>query len=177
MLFVLVTSILVASPGVGAANIEGVAAKSAPNVVVRCSTAELVIWLDTEGSGAVGSSYYDLEFTNLSGHTCVLEGFPGVSAVGLSGTQVGRAASRSGPGASVVISLAPGAMATAVLQIADAGNFPPAKCHEALAAGLRVYPPGATASKVVPYPFQACSGTAASDLFVRPMEKGTQQSQ
>jgi hypothetical protein len=35
---------------------------------------------------------YYLEFTNLSGHACTLAGYPGVSAVGLSGGQLGSPA-------------------------------------------------------------------------------------
>jgi Domain of unknown function (DUF4232) len=38
-----------------------------------------VVWLNTQADHAAGSSYYELEFTNLSGHACALQGFPGVS--------------------------------------------------------------------------------------------------
>jgi hypothetical protein len=44
-----------------------------------------------------------------------------------------------------------------VLAITDVGIFPARACHQVMAAGLRVYPPGQFASKVIPYPFSACS--------------------
>jgi hypothetical protein len=56
-----------------------------------------------------------------------------------------------------VVTIASDATAVAVLQIVDADNFPSAVCRPTTAAGLRVYPPNQTASKVVPYPFLACS--------------------
>mgnify|MGYP003907925815 CR=1 FL=1 len=52
-----------------------------------CPTAGLVIWL-TNGSAAAGTFYYDLNFTNLSGHACTLRGHPGVSAANLGGAGV-----------------------------------------------------------------------------------------
>src|ERR1700722_12439051 len=39
-----------------------------------CTTANLDVWLNTEGNGAAGSSYYNLNFTNLSSHACTLRG-------------------------------------------------------------------------------------------------------
>jgi len=48
--------------------------------------------MDTQGDGAAGSVYYTLQFTNLSGHACTLRGYPGVSAVSLSGHQLGAPA-------------------------------------------------------------------------------------
>jgi hypothetical protein len=60
-----------------------------------CKTSGLVVWLDTQGDAAAGSVFYKLKFTNQSGSTCVLRGYPGVSAVNLKSHQLGRAASRT----------------------------------------------------------------------------------
>jgi hypothetical protein len=160
---------LVAVPVAGAISAKG--ARPSTSSLPRCQTPGLVVWLDTAGNGAAGSSYYNLQFTNLSGSSCELTGFPGVSAVGLTGVQVGLASGRS-PGASVSVRLAPGATSTSVIQLTDAANFPSSACHEVLAAGFRVYPPGATASKLIPYPFEACSSHGATFLHVRSVEKG-----
>src|SRR5438477_2041615 len=116
-----------------------------------CASSGLVAWLDTQGNGAAGTVFYELKFTNLSGRTCHLRGFPGVSAVDLAGHRVGRAASRSHATRVRTIVLAHGATATATLQIVEAGNFSPSACHQVTAAGLRVFPPNQTASKVVPF--------------------------
>ena len=135
-------------------------------VAAGCKTSGLVVWLNTQGNAAAGSVYYTLEFTNQSGRTCTLGGYPGVSAVDLHGRRLGSAGSRN-PSSVHVVSLANGATAGAVLRITFAGNYPPSTCHRVAAAGLRVYPPNQTASKVVPVPFQACSHTGPVVLSVK----------
>ena len=60
----------------------------ARSAIPKCATSGLVVWMDTNGNGAAGTIYYELQFTNLSGQTCTLTGYPGVSAVKLNGTAV-----------------------------------------------------------------------------------------
>jgi hypothetical protein len=122
-----------------------------------CPTAGLVVWLDTRGDGAAGSIYYSLELTNLWGRPCTLAGYPGVSAVDLRRRQLGSAASRNPARPPHVVTLAPGASATSVLQVAQALNFPRSACRPTEAAGLRVYPPNQRTARIVPFPFRACS--------------------
>ncbi len=124
-----------------------------------CSTAGLVVWMNTQSDGAAGTFYYTLEFTNLSRHACTLRGHPGLSAVNLRGGQIGSPAGWGNIGNAKLdtVRLASGATATAVLAIADVSNYPRKLCHPVTAAGLRVYPPNQFASKVIPYPFRACS--------------------
>ena len=78
--------------------------------------------MNTRGSQYAGGAYYTLNFTNLSGHACTLRGYPGVSAVSLSGGQIGSPASR-GTATPKVVTLANGATAHAVLQAADPANY------------------------------------------------------
>jgi hypothetical protein len=141
-------------------------AVAAPAAVPQCPTSGLVVWLNTRGNAAAGSSYYTLEFTNLSGHSCTLKGYPGVSAVGLNGAALGSAASRE-PSSTAAVTLANGSAATVVLRIVVAQNYPASKCHSVTAAGLRVYPPGQTAAKLVPFPFSACSKAGPEFLTVK----------
>jgi Protein of unknown function (DUF4232) len=128
--------------------------------VPACQTSRLVVWMDTPGNGAAGTVFYTLMFTNLSGHACTLDGYPGVSAVSLSGRQVGSPAAWGPPGAHPV-RLAKGATAYAVLQYSDVvtSNSGPRPCDPVMAAGLRVYPPDQTASKIVPIPLKACTSS------------------
>jgi Protein of unknown function (DUF4232) len=135
-----------------------------------CATSGLDVWLNTQGNGTAGTTYYNLEFTNLSGSTCTLFGYPGVSAVTLTGTQLGSAASRGGTRHTVT--LANGATAHAVLGIVDAFNFPPSQCGPVTAAGLKVYPPNQTRSRVAPYPFTACSKSGPIYLTIGPVQSG-----
>src|SRR3954452_16742039 len=93
---------------------------AAPSPAPRCATTGLVIWLDTRSGGAAaGSVYYALELTNLSGHACMLRGYPGVYAVDLGGHQLGSASSRDPAQAPRLVRLARGATAVATLRIAD----------------------------------------------------------
>ncbi|MFI4985009.1 MAG: DUF4232 domain-containing protein [Solirubrobacterales bacterium] len=138
-----------------------------PAAAPRCATSGLVIWLNTAGSGAAGSIYYDLYLTNLSGRSCTLRGYPRVSAASLGGHQLGAGASRETGQRPGVVTLSRRATAMAVLRIVEAGNFPASACREVTASGLRVFPPGQTASKVVPFPFQACSRAGQGVLSVR----------
>ena len=129
------------------------AAASAP----RCATPGLVIW--------------QLQFTNLSGRTCALFGYPGVSAVNLPGSQVGSSATRDHARTAHLVTLRNGRTATALLRIVDVGNFPAATCKPVTAAGLRVFPPNSPTSQLVPFPFRACSGTAPTYLFIRVVQR------
>ena len=131
-----------------------------------CTTAGLVVWLDTAGNSGAGSTFLSLKFTNQSGHACVLTGYPGVSALDLRGHILGSPAGRN-PSTTRTVRLADGATASAALRIVQAANFPPSSCHRRAAAGLRVYPPNQTVSKVVPLPFQACAHTGPVYLSVK----------
>ena len=141
-------------------------ARTTAAIAATCKTSGLVVWIDTSGDAAAGSVYYTLKFTNQSGFTCDLTGYPGVSAVDLRGRRLGSAASRT-PSQPRVVSLANGETAGAPVQISQAANFPSSACHPVMAAGLRIYPPDQKASKVVPIPLRACSRTGPVYLHVR----------
>jgi hypothetical protein len=137
-----------------------------------CSGQTLVAWLNSQTGGpAAGSIYYKLEFTNLSAGACTLRGYPGVSAIGLNGRPLGSPAGRSAAHATTTVTLASGDSAVAVLQISDARNFPPASCKLVTAAGLRVYAPGTTQAKTVPFPFAACAKAGAVTLHAQSVQR------
>jgi Domain of unknown function (DUF4232) len=53
-----------------------------PRQARRYATSGLLIWFSPQlGGGYAGGYYYNLNFTNLSGYACTLQGYPGVSAV------------------------------------------------------------------------------------------------
>ena len=135
-----------------------------------CATSGLDVWLNTQGQGAAGTIFYKLNFTNLSGSTCTLFGYPGVSGTNLVGTQLGSPAVRE-----IVtphtVTLANGATAFAQVGIVQPGLFPPSKCGPVTAAGLRVFPPNQTKSERVPFPFGACAKTGPLYLRVTPVQK------
>jgi uncharacterized protein DUF4232 len=153
---VAVASAVALAPAVAAASAGSPGRTEAAASTPLCQTPGLVIWLDTKGNGTAGTTFYKLHFTNLSGRACTLNGFPFLFAVNLAGRQVGRRAVFRKP-APHLITLANGKTATAVLGIVDTGVFTPSACRPVTAAGLRVFPPNQTRSKLVPFPFSACS--------------------
>jgi hypothetical protein len=127
----------------------------------NCATRNLRITLTDRDAGA-GSVYSTISFLNVGPGTCQLRGFPGVSYVtGDDGRQVGAAAEMSGPRGDQV-RLGPGAAAGAALQMPQAANFDAAACRPTPVRGLRVYPPGETASAFVPLETTGCAGTTPS---------------
>jgi hypothetical protein len=132
-----------------------------------------------QGNGAAGSIYYPITFTNASSAPCSLYGFPGVSFVTeQGGSQIGRAATRNSDAPKTVITLDPGAVAHATLQVAEAANFPPGKCHMTTAHWLKVYPPNQTAPVFLPFKSQTCTSTApdVTVLNVAPVTPGAADS-
>jgi len=164
---ILIPTAALAAPGGRAAARPGTAA--APG----CATGALTVWLGIPGDGAAGSTSYQLELSNTSGKTCTLYGFPGVSAVGTGGRQLGVAASRDYADPVRLVTLRRGATAHVLLKIVDVGNFPPASCHPATAVALRVYPPNDRRSVEVPFSFQGCGKSGPVFLYVRTTAGGT----
>ncbi len=96
----------------------------------------------------------------------------GVSAVSLSGRQLGTPA-RWGTSPATTVTLASGATGYAVLQYSDVvtSGSGPRPCDPATAAGLRVYPPDQTVSKIVPFPLKACTRSGLAYMGVAPVQK------
>src|SRR5580692_3151206 len=91
-----------------------------------CTTSGLSVKLGA-ANGAAGSSFIPILFTNTTGSSCSLLGYPGVSFVtGQGGSQIGSAASRVATQPANNIVLAAGGVANASLRVVDAENFPSA---------------------------------------------------
>jgi hypothetical protein len=123
--------------------------------------------------GYAGGTYQVIDFTNSSGSTCTLTGYPGVSLVsGPPFTQIGLAAKRGGTTPVKTITLAPGATANALLQIVDALNFPTATCSPAKATDLRVYPPNQTLAVFLTSASEGCA-EPVQVLFISAVQAGS----
>ena len=144
-----------------------------------CLTSELKVTLDSDAAGAAaGTSYVPLEFTNVSAGTCVLNGYPAVAfASGAGGPQIGTAATAAQAAHSAGITLGPGEIAHAWLQIADVTSYPAGKCKPVQASGLRVAPSGTQATAFLPHSFQACANSmpGSTMLAVFPVQPGQAQ--
>jgi hypothetical protein len=130
-----------------------------------CATSSLTVNLGA-ASGYAGGTDVPINFTNNSSASCTLYGYPGVSLVtGPPYAQVGLAAERDTTSPVTLVTLAPGATATALLQIVDAQNFSSSTCSPVQATNLRIYPPNQTASVFLPNTSYGC-GDPVQVLFV-----------
>jgi hypothetical protein len=139
-----------------------VAAAAAP----ACTGGNTRVWIGLPGDGTAGTTFFQLEFSNIGPAPCTFFGFPGVSAIRANGRQAGLGARRTGTPHRVTLS--PGATAHAILGVTDAG----AVCaHPVRTVNLRVFPPGQSRAQFVPLALQACLHQRV--LRVRPVHSGT----
>ena len=146
------------------------APSSAQAAIPRCTNAKLAASL-VNVQGAAGSRIGDLRLTNISRGQCWTRGYPGVSYVGFgNGTQIGRAATWDA-GAVTSITLAPRQHADAPIRLVNVHNYAASACRPTPVDGLRVYVPGSTLAKFVPYRTTGCRSTSITTLFVRPLAR------
>ena len=137
-----------------------------------CATRDLKVAAGL-AQGAAGSVYQVIDFTNISGATCTLFGYPGVALAGGSPvTQVGLAASRSGTSPARLVTLRAGSTANALLRITEALNYPSSKCHPVPTTYLQIYPPNQTTPVYLGYKATACSDTSVNLLSVGVVQAG-----
>jgi len=160
-----------------AGNNSGTTGASSPKSgqPAECTAAGLKLSFGRTGVAA-GSAYTPLQFTNTGHSPCVVVGYPGVSFVaGDDGHQVGSPATRVGSMGGQ-ITLRSGQMASALIQIGNAGNFDPDTCKPVQARGYRVYAPDDRAAMFIPFDagIDACAGTnlPSPQLLVNTMIAG-----
>jgi hypothetical protein len=112
----------------------------------------------SQGSGAAGTIYYPLEFTNTSGHSCSLFGYPGVSAISRTGQQLGSPAGLGSLNGAQRVILAAGATAHTILAYHDAAVSTEPGCDPVdTTLELRVYPPDQHLATYAAFGLEACS--------------------
>ena len=148
-----------------------------------CTSAHLQASLGGGAGAGMSQNHTGLQLKNTGSSTCTLYGYPGVSWVrGASGIQTGAAATRQADpnGTEKTVTLAPGGLASAPLDIVDAAVIPPSECKPVAVRGLRIYPPGQQAALFLPLPTAAggygeCSLTTKSPtLMIGYLEAGAQ---
>jgi Protein of unknown function (DUF4232) len=165
------------SPGASAPQSTPAPAQPAAAAPGQCTTGDLHLSVGA-GNGAAGSFYYPLQFTNTSGATCTMYGYPGVALVSQpGGSVVGAAAVRNPTFPAEAVTLAPGAVAHASLQVGVAENYPASACGPVTAHWLQVYPPGEYSPLFVAFTAQTCrkpvgDGSTLGIYVVRPGATG-----
>ena len=148
-----------------------------------CTSAHLQASLGGGAGAGMSQNHTGLQLRNTGTSACTLYGYPGVSWVrGATGVQTGAAATRQTDpnGTEKTVTLAPGALASAPLDIVDAAVIPSSECKPVAVRGLRIYPPGQQAALFLPLPTAAggygeCSLTTKSPtLMIGYLEAGAQ---
>jgi hypothetical protein len=147
-----------------------------------CAASGLDAWvgLGTTGSASIpgnehhvqaDTTYYTLEFTNVSARSCSLDGYPEVSAY--AGAQIGSPATQDTTIRPQPVTLAPGATAHSVLRVTGTDQFQPTACVRVTVPELRVMLPhqglrGRPA--FVPIALSACSRKGPKFLSVQAIQ-------
>ena len=143
-------------------------ASQASQKVPRCRAANTYVWVALAPSGAAGTIYYPIEFTNLGSRACWLYGIPSVRGTTSSGTAFGPRAGRLTISARPIL-LRSGHTAHALLGIVEPGII--AGCHAVAGAGLLVRPPGQRHEQVIGgFYFSGCSNRVY--MRVQPVQAG-----
>ena len=133
-----------------------------------CTASQLKVTLGRANATA-GTVFYPLKFVNKSKTSCTLRGYPGVSAVGKRGTQIGKPARRT-PSRFRTVTVRPGKQQSSSVGIIDTGVFSTARCKPVTASGLKVFPPNAGTAVIIKKKFSTCSSKASVSLTVRPVK-------
>jgi hypothetical protein len=136
----------------------------------RCLSSDLSLALG-QPQGTAGSVVYQLELTNSSNKTCVVEGYPGVSLVAGSNLHQVGAAARRVPGATSPVVLAPGEAAWSELAVEIAGNYPASKCQPTTASAFKVYPPNSYTALILRRTEVGCANPSTVILSVSPLRR------
>jgi hypothetical protein len=139
----------------GSAALAATTASAAPASpaapAAACVSSHLTVWTAEPGDGTAGSTYWQLELSNVGRHACSLYGYPGVSAINGSNSQVGLPASHSG--AKSVVTIPAGGTAHVVLRVTDPG----AVCsHPVTGHELKVFAPGEFKAETTPFTVSVC---------------------
>ena len=151
------TGVLALGIGSAAWAASAASASAASAVPPVCTAGNLSVWVDAnQSSGAAGTFAYPLELTNISGHACRTFGYPGVSATGAGGRQLGDAASRDTLFPARVVTIPAGGTAHADLFYANA-EVTTSGCKPTAASLIKVFPPDSRAAKLGFFSLQACT--------------------
>jgi hypothetical protein len=147
---------------------------SGTRAAAECATSQLRLAI-SNGNGAAGTIYYNLDFTNVSSAPCLLQGYPGVSLVSApstAGSQIGADAKRTPVSPPRPVTLSAGQTAHAQLGVAEAGNFPVSSCHPVTAHYLKVFPPDQTVAGYLKFTAQTCASTSQPTMRISPITAG-----
>lgn len=126
-------------------------AQAAPSATPVCNVSGLRLSVGAPQGGA-GSLFHPIRFTNVSGHTCTLRGYPGVSVLDAHRRQIGAAAARN-PQTVTTQVVGPNRTVTAVVRTNNPGVVP--RCRPT-SSFVKVFPPGSLQAVLIPFHLRVC---------------------
>jgi hypothetical protein len=123
--------------------------------------------------GYAGGLQIPIVFENLGSSPCSLYGYPGVAqAGGTPITNIGQPSTENPATQRQVVTLPRGGFASAMLRIADSGNYPADTCKPAKATWLTVIPPNEKTALNISFGSTACAGNVKL-LSVTTVQQGS----
>ncbi|MFE6841836.1 DUF4232 domain-containing protein [Streptomyces sp. NPDC057686] len=126
-------------------------ASALPTATPTCRVADLELAVG-EPDPAGGSVNYPILFTNTTGKTCALRGYPGVSVTDARHHQIGTSAIRTGEPISTVF-LGPDDTVTAVMRTNTRSVAPNCRPKSTY---VKVYPPNSGVAEEIRYSLRVC---------------------
>jgi hypothetical protein len=151
---------------VWAASAASAAPAAASALIPVCTAGDLAVWVNADAaSGAAGTFYYPLEFTNTSNHTCRTWGYPGVSATNANLHQLGDAAQRNHLYTPHWVNIGAGGTAHALLAY-GAVEVQTSGCKPANASLIKVYAPNQRTADLGFFSLPVCT-VGGSHVYLR----------
>jgi hypothetical protein len=164
------TAAAVLAVGAGSVALGASSASAVPTGIGRCTAGNLAVWVNADSAdGTAGTTYFNLEYTNISGVTCYLNGFPGVSATNGNGKQIGLAAAHDNSIPAKTIDIAPGMTAHSALGYHDILVDP--SCKPQTASYLKVFAPNTVTARHAFVTLSLCT-TGQANLSVQRVQSG-----
>jgi hypothetical protein len=171
------TAAAVLAIGAGTATWAATTASAAPvkptapsTAIPRCRPDQLLVWVSPDtANGTAGTTYFHLDFTNISDAVCHLYSWPGVAATDRYGRQLGVPAIRNPDVPATYVNILPHGTAHANLGYVDVQVSP--GCRPETATFLRVYPPDDTVPRNAFFPLQVCTDHT-NDLTIGRVQPG-----
>ena len=132
----------------------------------RCHTNELQLSTGPPSPGA-GQIFVPVILKNVGSRQCAVAGYPGVSLLDASGTQIQQPATRETGFPTSAVRLAPGAAASAAIHTVDAG-IAPGGCWPT-STSVKVFPPNELDALTAPLQLRVCGNM----FSVRPVVPGS----
>jgi hypothetical protein len=127
-----------------------------------CSYAELSFTVG-QSSGAAGTAFTPMVFTNKSAATCTLQGYPTVTLLDSTGGQMGSPATHDTSKAAALVTLAPSASASASVATHNPGAYPSGACS-GQSAQVKVVVPGQSQAFMAPFTAFICGSWTVAPI-------------